>query len=392
MNASFSQIGITESLVTGLGKAGITIPTGIQAEVIPLALLGRDVIGQAPTGTGKTLAYLLPLFQRINPAKRELQAMVLAPTHELAMQIYHQIETLAKDAGLPVIAAAMIGQVNITRQIDSLKEKPHIIVGSSGRILELIQKRKINSQTIRTIVLDEADRLLDDANWSGVKAVIKTALKDRQMLLFSATITPLALVRAKELTQDPEVIMVKTEAEVPPDISHMYFLAEQRDKIEVLRKLTTHLHVGQALVFVNQSQAIETTVAKLNYHGLTAAGIYGTAVKADRQKALEDFRSGKVRLLVASDLAARGLDIPGVAYVFNLELAEDPQIYLHRVGRTGRAGQRGTAVTIATRKETQVIANLEKMLKIRVAAKTMQQGKIVDCILQAKLPKKPDTK
>lgn len=392
MSNSFTEIGVTELLAAGLGKAAISLPTGIQAEVIPLALFGKDVIAQSATGTGKTLAYLLPLFQKIDVAKREMQAIILAPTHELAMQIYHQIETLAKNAGLPVTAAPIIGKVNITRQIDVLRGKPHIIVGSSGRILELIQKRKINSQTIRTIILDEADRLLDDTNWASVKAVVKTTLRNRQMLLFSATITSSALERAKEMMPDPEVIIVKGQADVPSDISHMYFLAEQRDKIEVLRKLAARLNVERALVFINQSEAIETTVMKLNYHGLTAAGIYGTAMKADRQKALEDFRSGKVRLLVASDLAARGLDIPGVAYVFNLELAEDPQTYLHRVGRTGRAGQSGTAISIVTRKEAELIHKFEKVLKITAYAKQMLRDKIVDSLPQAKLSRRPITK
>jgi len=392
MSDLFTGIGITESLVTGLGKAGITEPTGIQAEVIPLALFGKDVIGQSATGTGKTLAYLLPLFQKIDAAKREMQAIILAPTHELAMQIYHQIEILAKNSGMPVTAASIIGQVNITRQIDVLKGKPHIIVGSSGRILELIQKRKINSQTINTIIIDEADRLLDDMNWASVKAVVKTTLKERQMLLFSATITSAVLTRAKEMMRDPEVITIKGQVEIPPDISHMYFLAEQRDKTDVLRKLAMQLNVERALVFINQSEAIETTVMKLNYHGLPAAGIYGTAMKADRQKALEDFRSGKVRILVASDLAARGLDIPGVAYVFNLELPEDPQIYLHRVGRTGRAGQSGTAVSIITRKEAELITMFEKVFKIKMSAKQMLRGKLVDSFPPAKVFKRPSTK
>jgi ATP-dependent RNA helicase DeaD len=392
MSDLFAGLGLCEPLVTGLAKAEITVPTGIQARVIPVAISGRDIIGHSATGTGKTLAYLLPLFQKIDPAKREMQALILAPTHELAMQIYQQAGILAKHAGLAVSAAAIIGQVNITRQIDALKERPHIIVGSAGRILELIQKRKINTQTIRTIVIDEADRLLDDANWATVKAVVKNTMKDRQMMLFSATITPAALGRAKELLQDPEVVMVQAETQVPPDISHMYFLVEPRDKIEMLRKLTIHLKMEQALVFINQSEAIETTVARLNYHGLPAAGIYGTAAKAERQKALEDFRSGKVRLLVASDLAARGLDIAGVAYVFNLELAEDPQIYLHRVGRTGRAGQSGTAISIITKREAELIATIARVLKIRIAAKLLDRGRVVDSIPKAKSPKRPGTK
>jgi ATP-dependent RNA helicase DeaD len=380
MTDSFATLGINESLAAGLKKAGINAPTGIQAAVIPPALFGRDIVGQSPTGTGKTLAYLLPLFQKIDAAKRELQAIILAPTHELAMQIFHQAELLAKNSGLPVTAVPIIGQVNIARQIDALKGKPHIIVGSSGRILELIEKRKINAQTVRTIIIDEADRLLDDTNWASVRAVVKTTLRDRQMLLLSATITPAALARASELSRAPEVVILKEQLAVPADIAHMYIVSEQRDKIDVLRKLAIHLNVTQALVFINQSEAIETTTMKLNYHGLTAAGIYGTAVKADRQKALADFRGGRLRFLVASDLAARGLDIPGVAFVFNLELPEDPQVYLHRVGRTGRAGQSGTAISIVTGKEAGLIAKLAKVLKIELVPKQLVRGKLVDVV------------
>ncbi len=392
MDDSFAGIGINEPLARGLGKAGITRPTEIQAAVIPPVLFGKDVFGQSATGTGKTLAYLLPLFQKIEAAKKETQAIILAPTHELAMQIYHQSESLAQNAALPVTAVPIIGQVNITRQIDMLKGKPQIIIGSGGRILELIQKRKINTQTVRTIIIDEADRMLDDTNWATVKAVVKTTMRDRQMLLFSATVPPAALARARELTRDPEVIAVKGQTDIPAGISHLYFVCEQREKIEVLRKLAAHLNVEQALVFINQNEAIETTVMKLNYHGLAAAGIYGAAVKADRQKALEDFRSGKARLLVASDLAARGLDIPGVAYVFNLELAEDPQIYLHRAGRTGRAGQSGTAISLVTRKETELVAKIAKTLKIKLAAKELHRGKIVDSSPPVKPAMRPATK
>lgn len=378
MQKLFTDIGVSAVLAAGLGKAGISQPTDIQAEVIPLILQGGDVIGQSATGTGKTLAYLLPLFQKLDLAAKETQAVILTPTHELAMQIYHQIEMLAQNAGINVTAVPIIGKVNMARQIEALKSRPGIIVGSGGRILELIQKRKINAQTVRTIIVDEADRLLDDANWENIRAVVKTTLRDRQMLLFSATVPPLALARAKELMRNPEVVFAQGQSGVPEDISHMYFVAEQRDKIEVLRKLVNHLNVERALVFINQGDTVETTVLKLNYHGLAAAGIHGSAVKTDRQRALEDFRNRKVRVLVASDLAARGLDIPGVEYVFNLELADDPELYLHRVGRTGRAGQSGTAISLVTRKEMTLIAKLEKVLKITLAPKQIIKGRIID--------------
>ncbi len=378
MSESFETLGVSTALIEGLSKAGIAVPTGIQNQVIPIALLGKDIIGQSATGTGKTLAFLLPIFQRIDTTKREMQAMILAPTHELAIQILRQVEMLAKNSGLPVTSTSIIGNVNIARQIDKLKEKPHILVGSSGRILELIQKKKITSQTIKTIVIDEADRLLDERNMDSVKAVIKTTLKDRQIMLFSATITPETLAQGKKMMQDPTEIMVEGEVGDRPDITHLYFLAEQRDKIEVLRKIVSLIHKERVLVFVNKSEEIETTAAKLEYHGLKVAGIHGSSFKGDRKKSLEDFRKDKIQLLVASDVAARGLDITGVNYVFNLDLPEDPEVYLHRVGRTGRAGKSGIAMNIIAKNELSLIHKYEKLLQINIQGKYMANGKILD--------------
>ncbi|SMC76673.1 DEAD/DEAH box helicase [Sporomusa malonica] len=379
MNTNFEQLGLIAPLVEGVSKAGISVPTTIQAEVIPAALAGKDIIGQSPTGTGKTLAYLLPLFQKIDSTKRETQVLILAPTHELAIQIQRQIELVAKNSGLPVTSAPIIGDVNILRQIEKLKEKPHIITGSSGRILELVQKKKINTQTIKTIILDEADRLLDERNANSVKAVIKTTQKDRQMLAFSATMPPAALNQVKELMNSPvEILSTQSKAENKPDIEHVYFVSDRRDKFEVLRKIVRGVNIEQALVFINRSDDVELTVDKLNYHGLTAAGIHGSFVKEDRKKAMDGFRSGKIQLLVASDLAARGLDIPGVEFVFNLDLPEDPEVYLHRAGRTGRAGESGVAISIVSPREAALIAQYEKVLQIKMLPKHITHGKVYD--------------
>lgn len=378
MDNNFAQLGLITPLTEGLAKAGILASTAIQAEVIPAALAGKDIIGQSPTGTGKTLAYLLPLFQKLDTAKREIQACILAPTHELAIQIQRQIEMLAKNSSLPVTATPIIGDVNIVRQIEKLKEKPHIITGSSGRILELIQKKKINAQTIKTIILDEADRLLDDKNLDSIKAVIKTTQKDRQLMAFSATITTVALSRAQELMNSPELVSVESKAETRPDIEHMYFVTDQRDKFEVLRKVVRSGNIAQALVFINKSDDVELTVDKLNYHGMSAAGIHGRFVKEDRKKAMDGFRNGRIQLLVASDLAARGLDIPGIEYVFNLDLPEDPEVYLHRAGRTGRAGKSGVVISIVSPRETPLIAKYEKVLKIKMLSKYIARGKVFD--------------
>lgn len=378
MNSLFNSLNLSEALTIALKAEGISEPTAIQEKSIPLILAKKDMIGQSETGTGKTLAYLLPIFQTLNTQQRETQGLILAPTHELALQIHRQIERLAQNSELSVTSAVIIGNVNINRQIEKLKERPQLIVGSSGRILELIQKRKISSQTIKTIVLDEADRLLDDHNLKTVEAVIKTTLRDRQLLAFSATMAPIILERIKALAKNPEIVRVSNQTQVAVTLIHQYFLTEQRDKFEVLRKLVRIINPERALVFINKSEEIEVTVEKLRFHGLNAVGIHGSTIKSDRGKAMAEFHSGKFQLLVASDLAARGLDIPGISHVFNLDLPEDPQLYLHRVGRTGRAGQSGVAISIVNERELGKLKKVEKQFAIHIDEKDMSKGVIID--------------
>ncbi|TGE31617.1 DEAD/DEAH box helicase [Desulfosporosinus sp. Sb-LF] len=384
---SFNQLGLDQSLVAALEQEGIVESTAIQEQTLPFILEGRDVVGQSETGTGKTLAFLLPIFQKIDTQKKENQAIILTPTHELAIQIQRVMEVLARGSGLAITSTAIIGNVNIARQIEKLKEKQHIIVGSSGRILELIQKKKISSQTVKTIVLDEADRLLDVNNSQVVKAVIKTTLSRTQLLMFSATLPQVTLQRASELLKQPEVIRVTDKVMIAPNVTHMFFLAEQRDKIEVLRKLVRMVIPTRALIFINKSEEIEKMVEKLKFHGLEAEGIYGGASKINRRKAMDGFKTGKISLLVASDLAARGLDIKGITHIFNLDLPEDPQLYLHRVGRTGRAGESGIAISIVNDKEVTHIRKLENIFEIRISPKEMLQGEIIDARKKAGVKK-----
>ena len=281
-------------------------------------MLDIDIIGESETGTGKTLAYLLPIFQKIDVTSKDIQAIILAPTHELAMQIHKQIELLSANSGSNVKSTSIIGNVNIKRQLESLKEKPHIVVGSAGRILELITMKKLKSHFVKTIVIDEGDRMIDEDNIEGVKAIIKTTLRDRQIMIFSATISLKVVEIAKTLMKDPEVIKVGDKSVVNPNIEHMYFVVEQRDKLTLLRKLISATNPEKAIIFINKSDEVEITTSKLSYHGLKVEGIHGSSEKENRKKALEDFNEGKIQLLVASDLAARGLDIAGVTHIFNL--------------------------------------------------------------------------
>jgi len=379
MSESFESMGLNPTLVAALKKENITIPTDIQQRVIPEALKNKDIIAQSGTGTGKTLAYLLPMFEKIKAEIKEMQAIVLCPTHELAVQIIRQIERLSQNSDIKLKGTTIMGNVNIGRQIEKLKEKPHIIVGTPGRILELIKKRKISAHTIKTIVIDEADRLMDENNVETVKAIIKSTLKERQIIACSATIPKSVETDLMAQIKEAEVIRVEEKITVPDTLSHIYFLSEKRDKIETLRKLARILNPQKAIVFVsNQESFVETFTAKLKYHGLKAESIHGISRKLERKKALEDFKSGKIQFLIATDIAARGLHIEGVTHIFNVNIPEDVKAYVHRAGRSGRNGNTGMIISIATEREVQFIKKFEKELNIHIEPKSMYQGAIVD--------------
>ena len=378
MEQTFEGMHLNRSLVEALKLVDITVPTEIQQKVIPEAQKSNDLIFQSETGTGKTLAYLLPLFEKIDTEKKEMQALILVPTHELAIQVIRVIEMLSLNSELKVSSTPVIGDVNITRQVDKLRTKPHIIVGTAGRILELIQKKKISAHTIKTIIIDEADRLLDDSNIEGIKAVIKTTLKERQIMMCSASMSVRTIERAKLLMKTPGVIKSKNVIEVPDTIDHIYFVAEQRDKIDVLRKLVRIINPPKAIAFFGNAEDIAEAAEKLKYHKLRADGLHGSNVKSDRKKTMDDFKSGRLQLLIASDIAARGLDIEGVTHIFNVNIPERSMEYLHRAGRTGRNGNEGVAISIVTENEIPFIKQYENELRISIIPKSMYNGAIVE--------------
>lgn len=378
MEILFEAMGLNSSLVAALEKVSITIPTEIQKMAIPEAKNNRDIIMQSETGSGKTLAYLLPLFEKLSADKKEMQAIILVPTHELAVQVERQIEMLAQNSDIKATSTPIIGDVNITRQVEKLKMKPHIIVGTAGRILELIQKKKISAHTIKTIIIDEADRLLDDSNVENIKAVIKTTLKERQIIMCSASISSRTVDRAKQLMKEPIILKSAPAMKIPDIIEHIYFVADKRDKIEVLRKLIRILNPEKAIAFCGGSNDIIETAEKLKYHKINADSIHGSNFKLDRKKTMENLKSGRLQVLIASDLAARGLDIQGITHIFNLDIPERSMEYLHRAGRTGRNGIHGVSVSIITEGEMGYIKQYEKELGIKIAPKSMYNGVIID--------------
>lgn len=362
----FETLGVSDSLAATISKQGIHEPTAIQSKSIPLILDGNSIIGQAPTGTGKTLAYLLPLLQTLDAGLPQVQAIVLAPTYELAMQIYRVADNLVKSAGLGLKVQSLIGGANITRQIDALKKKPQLIIGSTGRILELERKGKLKLHKTKILVLDEFDRLLDDQNLQMTRELINSLndYENIQYLMFSATAPKKALDRANYLNK-PEFIQVKEENSMSNTCKNLYYIVPFRQKTDFLRRITRSLPIERGLVFVNKAFSVERTVEKLSYEGIKTGSLIGNADKTKRKQVLADFEAGKLQLLLSTDLAARGLDIKGVDYVINMDFPETSQVYLHRAGRTARAGADGRVITLADSKEAYHIEEIEKSLGIR---------------------------
>ncbi len=379
MEHTFHSLGLDGDLVDGLLKQNITTPTEIQNKIIPLILSGKDVIGRSETGSGKTLSYLLPIFQKIDDSISGTQAIILTPTHELASQVYKEAELLEETTGRSVGVMMIIGSANSNRQLDKLKSKPKIIVGSTGRILDFIGRRKIPAHLVKTIVLDEGDRLLVDGNFDDLKGVVKATQKDRQLVVLSASIDDLTKQRAKELMKsDLEKIETTSGAFVPENILHTYILSTPRDKFLNLRKLVASEGVKKAIVFLNNPENIEVTVDKLCHHSTKAVAMYGKASKEDRKTAMEDFREGRAKVLVTSDLGARGLDVKGITHVINLDVPEEPTQYLHRAGRCGRQGASGVAVTIVTPYERKWVHKYAKTWSIAFNQKEMSHGTLID--------------
>ena len=379
MEHTFEALGLRAALVTALAEQGITTPTEIQQKMIPEILSGKDVIGRSETGSGKTLAYLLPIFEKLDMNIRGTQAIILTPTHELAAQVYHQAELLQENAGIAAGCVLLIGAAGIGRQLEKLKAKPRIVVGSVGRILDLIRKKKIQAHLVRTIVLDEGDRLMDDGNVEDVAAVIKTTLKERQIVLLSASVSGEAKAKAAAMMKADAVdLEAKSGGIVPKGIHHYYILSAHREKFANLRKILAGEKPEKCMVFLNNPENIEVTVDKLNYHGIKAAGIYGQASKQERKNAMDGFREGRIHVLVASDIGSRGLDIEGVTHIINLDVPEEPTHYLHRAGRCGRKGMEGTAITIVTPYERKWIHRYEKTWGLQFEQKEMSLGKLVD--------------
>ncbi|PLT32954.1 DEAD/DEAH box helicase [Bacillus sp. V5-8f] len=356
-------------------KAGFEQGTPIQEKAIPAIQEGRDLIAESPTGTGKTLAYLLPLLEKIDPAKQSIQAVILASSRELVMQIAEEIRTWAEESG--ITGAAFIGGANLKRQLEKLKKRPQIIAGTPGRLYELISQKKIKMHEVKTIVLDEGDQLLVPEHMGTVRNIVKATLKDRQVLLFSATLPPHTEKLALELTDDPTIIRIGKDENIPSKVDHIYFVSEKRDKIKVLEKIS-RLKDLKGLAFANDIGEITVIGEKFDFKGIELNILHGESNKMEREKSLRNLRSGKSPLLLATDVAARGLDIKGLNTVVHLDVPQSTDQYVHRSGRTGRAGASGTVMSIVTEREERELKKIARELGISVSKKDFYKGEIVD--------------
>lgn len=352
-------------------KSKFIKPTPIQDKSIVSILEGKDVIAESPTGTGKTLAYLIPALHKIDVENKNVQVLILASSRELVMQILEEIRIWSK--GSKIEAAALIGGADIKRQLEKLKKKPHIIVGTPGRVVELVQMKKLKVHEVKTIVFDEGDQLFSDEHQKEVDQIIKSTMKIKQVLVFSATLQEEVEKKAKERMADPLVIRIKDGGIQKENVDHFYIVCEEREKLTILRKLMNIKNM-KALAFTNNKNQIEMYAAKLEYKGLRPGVLYSERTKQERETAIKRFRSGKYPLLLATDVASRGLDIKGLTHVVQLEIPKDEKQYTHRAGRIGRAGKSGVVLSLVTRIEVQRLLKLGKKLAVNMKEVRLYKG------------------
>lgn len=386
----FSEINeLNPNIISDLSNRNIVTMTDIQDKAFKHILSGRDLIAASSTGSGKTLAYLIPIIMKLDPDCKNVQSIILVPTQELAAQINEQVSILLNSlnnsfqfkTSVKLCSQFVIGEGNINRQIEALKSKPCILIGTPSRILQLIQMKKLKVHEVKTLVLDEADKLCKKTYIEQIYAIRKCLMKRTQVLLFSASIDAHTRKTANDLTFKAIYMDINANKSVdsliPKTIKHIYFLTERRERIEMLRKVIAAAKPEKAMIFINSKYDLEESYQKLMYHNYSVDYISSDKDKIGKKNAINNFKSGKIKYLLCTDIAARGLQIDNVDVVINVTLPEESSEYLHRAGRCGRNGNKGTCISILTENELNKIKKYQKDFKINVVAKKLYQGKIV---------------
>ncbi|WP_107948842.1 DEAD/DEAH box helicase [Lysinibacillus parviboronicapiens] len=361
---NFSELNISESSLRSLKRMGFEEATPIQEGTIKFAMEGRDVLGQAQTGTGKTAAFGIPLIEKIDPKNPAIQALIIAPTRELAIQVSEELYKLGYDKRVKLLS--VYGGQEIGRQIRALKNKPQIIVGTPGRILDHINRRTLKLEEVQTLVLDEADEMLNMGFIDDINTILESVPSSRQTLLFSATMPPAIRKIAETFMNNPEVVKIKAKEMTVENIEQFFVKATEREKFDALSRLLDVQKPELAIIFGRTKRRVDELSQALSVRGYLAEGIHGDLSQAKRISVLRQFKEGKIDILIATDVAARGLDISGVTHVYNFDIPQDPESYVHRIGRTGRAGKSGTAITFVTPREMGYLRIVEDTTKKRM--------------------------
>lgn len=377
--STFLDLGITEELNAKLQENNLVTPTAVQSKVIPEILQNKSLLFQSETGTGKTLAFLLPILQNIKEEEKSVQAIILSPTHELSSQIKSEIQKISNFKTM-----LCIGGTPLKRQIETLKEKPKVIIGSPVRIKELIFLKKIKTNSVRTIVFDEIDRLIEPEIRDDTVDLLKLLNSDVQLIGCSATVKTnvkkifeTALSSMRENSQI-EYIELPLEDILQKRITHWAIYAEQRNKIDTLRSLINAIKPEKLLIFTAKTDQVANITQKLQFKKIDCVGLHSKTDKIQRKTIIDRFKSGKTKILITSDLAARGLDIQGVTHIVQMDLPSNDDFFIHRAGRTGRAGNTGINIVIGDGYEMKKYSNLEKKLKLVVYPKVLHSGKVVN--------------
>lgn len=347
-----------------LEKMGFEEATPIQEQTIPLGMAGKDVIGQAQTGTGKTAAFGIPMIEKIDKDVRKIQGLVVAPTRELAIQVSEEIHRLGRFKGVKTLP--IYGGQHMDRQIRALKDGPHIVVATPGRLLDHIRRKTINISNVHTAVLDEADEMLNMGFIDDIRDILKSVPEERQTLLFSATMPKEIRDIGTKLMKNPEEVKVKTKEMTVSNIDQFYVEVHEKQKFDTLTNLMDIHAPSLAIIFGRTKKRVDEVAEGLQARGFRAEGIHGDLTQGKRMSVLNQFKNGRIEILVATDVAARGLDISDVSHVYNFDVPQDPESYVHRIGRTGRAGKAGEAISFITPREIPHLHLIEKVTKSKI--------------------------
>lgn len=364
MTKTFEQLGLSAPILQAVKDMGFEEATPVQAQTIPYALAGRDLIGQAQTGTGKTAAFAIPLIEQVDLDDASVQGLILAPTRELAVQVAAELNQIGRYKKVSTVP--IYGGQDINRQIRLLKARPQIVASTPGRLLDHIRRRTIRLESVRMVVLDEADEMLNMGFMEDIEAILEQLPTERQTLLFSATMPESIRRLANRFLQNPEHVTIPVKELTMPNIEQYYIEVGEGQKFDTLCRLLDMQAPELSIVFGRTKRRVDELYSALGVRGYSAEAIHGDMTQSRRDNVMRRFRSGQVDILVATDVAARGLDITGVTHVYNFDLPQDPEWYVHRIGRTGRAGATGVAISFVTSREMGYLRHLERLIRRRI--------------------------